>query len=254
MANGNKQNPRRIYGIALSCVIILAGVCLMTACVGIYLSGEDPFSREAVAAAFSPIAFPVYLCLVMVPVGFLLNRLFPAPAQKAAPLKQNTVTLKRLQSRVDLEHCDEALLRQIRSEQSRRQRLSLVRALVLAVSALVFLSYALNSSHFHSSDINGSMIRATAVLMPCLAVSLAICIWVYYAGQTSMLREIEALKQCPKLTGPAPEPAESASGQQVKYVLLLAGAALLVFGFLTGGTADVLTKAVNICTECIGLG
>ena len=29
---------------------------------------------------------------------------------------------------------------------------------------------------------------------------------------------------------------------------------LLLYGFFAGGTADVLTKAVNICTECIGLG
>ncbi|MBQ8683609.1 MAG: thioredoxin [Clostridia bacterium] len=40
----------------------------------------------------------------------------------------------------------------------------------------------------------------------------------------------------------------------MRYGVLAVGLALLVYGFATGGIADVLTKAVNICTECIGLG
>jgi len=40
----------------------------------------------------------------------------------------------------------------------------------------------------------------------------------------------------------------------LRLTLLAAGALLLLAGLLSGGTADVLTKAVNICSECIGLG
>ncbi len=40
----------------------------------------------------------------------------------------------------------------------------------------------------------------------------------------------------------------------IKIILILIATVLLVFGALTGGFADVLTKAINICTECIGLG
>ena len=40
----------------------------------------------------------------------------------------------------------------------------------------------------------------------------------------------------------------------VRYSLLGIGITLLVYGFFAGGTRDVLTKAVNICTECVGLG
>ena len=32
------------------------------------------------------------------------------------------------------------------------------------------------------------------------------------------------------------------------------GWACLIGGAFAGGWADVLTKAINICTECIGLG
>lgn len=38
-------------------------------------------------------------------------------------------------------------------------------------------------------------------------------------------------------------------------ILLYAAALLLITaGILNGGMRDVLIKAINICTECIGLG
>ena len=40
----------------------------------------------------------------------------------------------------------------------------------------------------------------------------------------------------------------------VRLALLGAAALLVVLGALNGGARDVLVKAVNICTECIGLG
>ncbi len=40
----------------------------------------------------------------------------------------------------------------------------------------------------------------------------------------------------------------------VRICLAVIGAALVVIGIATGGVAGVLTKAVNICTECVGLG
>lgn len=40
----------------------------------------------------------------------------------------------------------------------------------------------------------------------------------------------------------------------LQWGLLLAGGALLVHGICNGGLWDVLVKAINICTECIGLG
>ena len=35
---------------------------------------------------------------------------------------------------------------------------------------------------------------------------------------------------------------------------LYVAAALIVCGIANGGMRDVLVKAINICTECIGLG
>ena len=254
MTTERTQKLLKIYQIALSCVIILAGICLMIACVGIYRSGDAPFSREAVAAAFSPIAIPVYLCLIMVLGSFLLKLIFPAQAEKVGILKQPAVILQRLQQKADLDSCDADLKAQILTQQQRRKNQKRICAAVLTVSALAFLIYALDSRHYHNSEINTSMIRAMWVLLPCLVASFAACVWALKAKNDSMNKEIELLKQCPKKQTATDEPPRTCRGTKIRYVILLAAVALALFGFFSGGTADVLTKAVNICTECIGLG
>ena len=40
----------------------------------------------------------------------------------------------------------------------------------------------------------------------------------------------------------------------IRGALFAAAAALIVLGILNGGMHDTLVKAINICTECIGLG
>ena len=50
------------------------------------------------------------------------------------------------------------------------------------------------------------------------------------------------------------EEAHSRTLLYLRLALLCVGIGILVYGFFAGGTADVMTKAVNICTECVGLG
>ena len=42
--------------------------------------------------------------------------------------------------------------------------------------------------------------------------------------------------------------------QALWAALLCLAVTLIVLGVLNGGARDVLTKAVKICSECIGLG
>jgi hypothetical protein len=46
----------------------------------------------------------------------------------------------------------------------------------------------------------------------------------------------------------------SVDGKTLRVMLLVAAAALILAGLLSGSARDVFAKAVKICTECVGLG
>lgn len=256
MTNEKAKQIRRIYGIFESIVIILAGICLMVQCVAIYRSGDHPFSREVVAAHFAPIAVPVYLCLAMVVVGLILDLILPKVPEKKIAQKQYTLILGRLQAKKDLDACDEALRSAVLAQRKSRTMHKRIRNILCAICAVVFLSYGMNPGNFHQSEINFSMINAMCVLIPCLIVSFACAVLTAYHNRASIQKEIELLKKAPAAAVPAAEEPVKAANWPVilRNVIAAAAVIVLVYGFVSGGTADVLTKAVNICTECVGLG
>lgn len=245
----------RLAGRAvLSASLVISGVCLMVQCVSIYRSGDHPFSREVVAAHFSPIAIPISITLLLIAATFLLELLLPGEEKTVPAEKQYHLILKRLREKKDTSQCGEDLRSAIEAQRRRRITGHRLRAAVCVLCAAVFLSYGMNSGNFHQTEINSSMIRAMWVLLPCLSVAFILALWTAKRDQASIRREIDLLKQAPaSQTAPA-VPDTDKKEALLRRAVLVIGISLLVFGFLTGGTADVLTKAVNICTECVGLG
>lgn len=253
-----KEQNKRIHLIIswiIGVSIVIAGICLMAACIGIYRSGGQPYSREAVSAAFSPIAIPVYLCLVFVVLGFALDLCLPISKTKAVD-KQYSAICRRLHERADMSLCNPELKTQIAKEQKSRLIHKGICAALLLVGSVVFLIYALDGSHFHPSEINSSVISAMYILLPCMAVPFAYGIFAAFHARRSIQKEIALLKLAP-VAAKQDAPAEKKPNLAVpilRVALLVIGIGVLMYGFLSGGTADVLTKAINICTECVGLG
>lgn len=247
-----------IYSILLSIALVIAGVCLMAACLGIYHSGDQPFSRESVAAAFSKIALPVYLSVVMVAAGFLLDLFVPEAKKKSVPVKQYDLMLKRLHEKTDLDSCDESLRTAVTVQQRERKLHRIISGILLILGSAVFLSYAVNGSNYHQSEINASMIRAMYLLVPCMAIPFGYAVFSAFYSAASIRKELDLLKTAG--TGKASRQTKAVNTGEEKrlavfrFAVLALGVVLLVYGFATGGMADVLAKAVNICTECVGLG
>lgn len=255
MTKERRAHIHLVFDWLTAVAITVAGICLMAACIQIYLSGEQPFSRESVSAAFVPIALPVYLCLALILIGFLLDLCLPADKKRTYE-KLYSQILTRLRAKADMNLCNPELQNRILKEQRVRYIHKTVCAILLAIGSLIFLVYALDSSHFHPSQINESMVNAMLVLLPCMAVPFAYGILAAIHARKSMLREIELLKLAPTAQKTKFElPTKSSQPVLIlRIALLCAGITILVYGLISGGTADVLTKAINICTECVGLG
>ena len=90
-------------------------------------------------------------------------------------------------------------------------------------------------------------------LVPLLLIGLAIAI----VGLILGIRDEKADKPVrdPSLNRDRLAPRMSGKKQGIlQTVLLFAAVILILLGVLNGGLLDVLTKAINICTECVGLG
>lgn len=252
---GKTAQAVRIFRVIYSLSIIISAICLMCACVSIYHSGDSPYSRAAVAAAFSRISVVVYCCLALTLINLILTLVLPQGQEKPRRTQDLQATLDRLHSSRDLS-ADEAISHQINNQRRIRKKYRLGCFAVLSVLSIAFLIYALDGSHFHDSDINGSMVKAMYRLIPCLILAFTAALVTAKQCQKHTEMEIELLKQLPKAEVSL-ENAKVACERRTTILRLcffVFGIGLVILGASTGGIADVLAKAINICTECIGLG
>ncbi|MBE6942316.1 MAG: hypothetical protein E7455_08555 [Ruminococcaceae bacterium] len=250
---------RLIYGIAVSIMLGVSAVLLIAACLQIYQSGgEQIYTPEKVAAAFAPISMPIYITLALVAGSFLLTWLLPTEKKRLPMQKQYVFLLHKAYEKADLEHCNTELLQKLRQEQKKR-RLALSAALaVWVIGGIVFLPQACNSSNY-SEELHlatDSVVALVWWLIPCTLIPTGFSIFSAYYARSSIRRELELVKLAPKAVN-APLPHEKKADQKLlltRLAILVIALGLLIGGYVAGGTADVLAKAVAICTECVGLG
>lgn len=257
MTNNKDVFARRIYNILHSASIIIAGVCLMAGCLSIYSLGDGAYSRQIVAETFSKISLPVYLCLILTIIGFIWDFIVPSKPEKEKKFKPYAHLLDRLTAKKDLRNCDETLLNAIYKERKARKLHTLIRTIIICISGTIFLVYALNSNNYQT-DINASVIKAMWLLIPCLIIPCTYSVFTAYHNEKSLKKEIDLIKKAPAKNDVEEIQDNTSKSEKtvniMRFALLFVGIGVLLYGYFAGGTADVLTKAINICTECIGLG
>jgi hypothetical protein len=94
--------------------------------------------------------------------------------------------------------------------------------------------------------------------LPWMFAAVAALAVSFILKDNSLKKEIELCKEAPAYAGEAKKmktsviPARTVSITQM--VLIVLAVAFIIMGIANGGARDVLIKAVNICTECVGLG
>ena len=259
MSKKTVDRIRGIYGIVLSVLLIATGILLMISCVQIYESGPRPFTPESISAAFSKIAVFVWVTCGAVVLGIILALLCPVEQGKPRVIKHKKITLRRLQSRLNADPCDVHCLASIRKEEKRCAVLRIATAVFCLAAAVPAAVYILNFNHF-GADHDADVIFACLWLIPATLVCMGICIAFSYLEEASLDRRITLVKGALAEVGAQTPHEEIPKLSRTKLIWGIRGAVLLValvfivLGTVNGGMADVLSKAINICTECIGLG
>ncbi|MBQ3527252.1 MAG: hypothetical protein IJA52_01660 [Clostridia bacterium] len=242
----------------MSALIFISGACLVAGCLYVYY-GKGVYTREIVQEVFSYIAIPMYITVAMIVGGFIYEFISPLKGKKEKPLRDNVHIRRKLLSKKDLCQCEKGLCEAIEKEQKKRRLHRILRAFLVLVCAVVFLFFALDFSRYHQSEINRSVIFMMTVLAPCIFASGAYSVFVNFYCEKSLEKEISLLKKIPDKKGESEKKSKNEKTLKVlaavgKIAILAIAVVLLVCGAVSGGFSDVMTKAVNICTECIGLG
>ena len=263
MPSKNNNRIHKLYGILTGLSAIVAGICLIAACLHIYRSGvavdaAQIYTRQIVAESFAKITIPVYTCLILVLGGVVLNLVLPAEKPRLKPEKNLPLILQRLQDKTDLDACDEQLRQAVAKEQKRRKDLGFLTVFAQAVAYVNFWDYATEPEYWGTNS-TPSMVKAVTALLIFLAIPFALAVFTAYRSRKSMEKEIELMRQAAAQAPKAAEKAEvkthSSKPVNIARIIILAAAVVLVvLGACNEGTKDILTKAVNICTECVGLG
>lgn len=244
----------KILGILLSASILISGICMIMQCLNIYNSGDKPYSREAVAEAFNLISVPIYICIALIAITFIYNLFIDVPWKEYPDTNNNLYIIKAISRKKDIHKTD---LPQLKKTRKTRVILSIILIVLYVIGFVCFLCYAMNPSNFHQSKINASMIKAMIVFCSCISIPFVYSIIYVYLIDRTRKREIDVIRPLLKDI-PSTEIKNNYSKSSVyiyiKVAALIISSAILIYGLISGGTADVLTKAINICTECIGLG
>ena len=264
MSEKAKRRLHLIYGSILSALIVAVGICFMVSCVSIYRTGSSPFTYESIGAHFRYIAIPTYVCLAALVGGIVISLACPVTPAKLRGSADTKASIARLSRRVDWVACDPDVMRRIRAGRTTRLVLRIVAAVLCTAMAVVCLVYLCNPVHFDMENINGDVIEASKLVLPCTAVGLAILTGVSLWDKASLAAELTLVQQA--ITA-APLPKDAAAPEtkvkksiSTKTAWIIRGAiaavavTFIVLGIFNGGMADVLGKAIRICTECIGLG
>ncbi len=253
MTEKSVSNARFVLRLLTSGYIVISGIFLTRACVMMYLA--DAYSRESAISAVSSFLIILIPAALFAVAGLIFEFITDSKIDDTPNRKDSKSILARFASKKDITECDPEISSLIKKERKRRKIRTISLSVLTAVSSAVFLAYSLNGNNF-SVDINASVINAMKLLIPCSAITFAFAVYTVYRNEKSRINEIELLKKAPN-----GERTESAKKCDVFYcreigkvVLLIVGIGLFIYGYLSGGIEDVLTKAVNICTECIGLG
>ena len=201
----------------------------------------------------------------MVAVGIVLRLIYPAEAVKPRASVDKKAQLNRLERRLNTDACDVSALSAIQQEQKFRTLLT-VAAAVLSVAAALPSAIRILFLTEYDMEYNARVIESVAWILPATLMVMGICTAFLYLRDASLNRQTDLVKAAIKATAEvgaaspaekktkAPEKSNKTVVLGLRIALLAASVILIVAGIFNGGVADVFAKAINICTECIGLG
>ncbi len=262
-----KYRLRFYYSIFLGVFTAVVGILFLAEAAELYYSGVEAlgatrgmYSREAVGARLLEMLTPLILWLVAILFGVAVYAVFPAPPVKKGRLDA-IVLCRRLEGRVSAEK-DPAAFQKLRRMQTARLIVRVFSAVFCLTAAAMCIVYLADTAHFTSLEaLNRDVLHMVAGVLPWVGAAFVVLIGEAVFEGIFAKKMLSALR--PLVGGASVKRKGTAAVCENRYVvfgvriaLFALAAVFIVLGALpqNGGANSVFIKAINICTECIGLG
>lgn len=266
------------YGIFLSIFSAVVGVLFIVQTWSIYTSApQSPYTVESIKTHFRQIAIPVWLWVAAVVGNILLSHLYPEKKKRPKAYIDMTYALSKAKQRLS---GNEDLLSETSKVSKKEEKFRLIVCVACAtliagiaiVGGLILFGVLyrplIKTEFFTAHDgvvdklFQCVLLSIVAMLLACVAARLNLNSRtrerVYY------LQEMATNLQNKKTAAPTGTVAQEPKQKKVKSkwmgvwlyraAIFSVAIVLLIIGVLNGGMREVLLKAINICTQCIGLG
>lgn len=260
----------------MAALTAIVGALFVLQIFAIYASApESPYSVESISAHFNQIAIPVWIWVAALIGNIVLSFVFPEEDEAPKAQVEISIKLRRMQKRLPENAAGMSAI-----NQKRRGRVAAMIACVVFVVAAIALCllHLLNPNYVPmiSEDFfPGGRALADRLVrsIPWIINGFLICTVVAEFMEKSQEEELALTKTA--IAESAKQGIKADKNKQEKKTLFqtigeffdsekttvvfrilfaVAGIALVVVGIFNGGMHDMFQKAINICTQCIGLG
>ena len=280
----NKAKLVRFYfGIFLSLLTVTVGILFIVQACGIYADAgyvQGGYTRETVGTRFLYICAPFFIWIAAIIAGFVLSIVFPYEPKKSAPVN-NAAILRRLTPKIPEGSGEgyEANLKTVKKERITRFITAVALAVICIVCIIISCIYLFNINNFKGVSNNDAMLNMFKFVGPFVLAAFVCSIIAVSITQFSVKKELNTVKSLIANGKGAPVRTDMVSpvdkvidkihfGLSIKptstalfirrivtlCVLAALAVTFIILGIFNDGMRAVLAKAIDICTECIGLG
>lgn len=280
----NKAKLVRLYfGIFLSLLTVAVGILFIVQACGIYADAgyvQGGYTPATIGTRFLYICAPFFIWIAAIIAGFVLSIVYPVQPKKLA-LNNNSLALKRLTSKIPEGSGAgyEANLNTVKSERALRFAIAVTLSVIFLVCIIISCVYLFDINNFKGVTNHEAMFNMFKVVGQCLLLALLCSFAAVALTKFSIKIELNAVKSliasgkgAPARTdmrNPVDKVADKVRAKTsaltnkktsniiricIVSALGVLAVTFIILGIFNGGMRAVLGKAIDICTECIGLG
>ena len=245
------------WATALATLLLIGALCWQ--CVDVYLDGNAPQNLDSNGVHISAVyeiqdvtmrlkrfIVPEILYVLLIAAATIANRpqVEKAPIEPISPENRLRLLKKRCQE----------LPAAAQAEERFRRMIWFVFDLIMITCGVFSGAYLANQNHFTSWDLEAVVGDMLLHIIPWMIVALAAAYLALLLHAKSCDKECAILKSSSSSKAPAKPVQKGSRNRLLRPALYFVAIVFIVLGVMNGGLKDVLVKAINICTECIGLG